>query len=299
MSLFFERIEALGDLIWWFLTLVVLISFPLSWLGVFLGLRKQVFMGDAMSHSILPGIVIGFLFIGNLDSIWLQIGAVVAAVIAAFLVELIQENNRIKQDAAIGITFSTLFSIGVFLLSWVDHVDLDPGCIIHGQIEFFVGKFIDFEGILPAVILKQAVITSVIMGLIGLVYYSLVSSAFDVGHAKALGLPTKWVRYGLLVLLALALVSSFNVVGAVLPIALLVLPNATVSMWSNHLKMRLIGALVVCLFTSLLAVVATLMFDLNMAGTLVSVHFLFFIISLVLGKSDGLLHKRMFKSSHG
>jgi len=291
MSLFLDRLESLGYLAWWFVALVMLIYFPLSWLGVFLGLRKQVFMGDAMSHSILPGIVVGFLFVGNLDSVWLQVGAVVAAVVAAFLVEFIQENNRIKQDAAIGITFSTLFSLGVFLLSWVDHVDLDPACIIHGQIEFLVLEFIDFEGVVPDLILKQSLIAAVIMGGIGLAYYALVTSAFDLGHSKTIGIPTKWVRYGLLVLLALALVSSFSVVGAVLPIALLVLPSVTVSMWTDRLWSRLVGVLVVCVLASLVAVLVTLMLDLNIAGTLVSVHFLFFIISLVLGRSDGLLHR--------
>ena len=199
--------------------------------------------------------------------------------------------KRQKQDAAIGITFSTLFSAGVFLLSWVDHVDLDPACIIHGQIEFLVLKFIDFEGVIPDLILKQAVVAVVIMGLIAAVYYAMVTSAFDVGHAKTLGMPTKWVRYGLLVLLAFALVSAFNVVGAVLPIALLVLPSATVSMWSSRLKIRLGLALVVCVFASIFAVVATLMFNLNMAGTLVTVHFIFFIISLILGKNDGFLKR--------
>jgi len=293
-STFIERAEALGAVTGWFFVLLVLVSFPLSWLGVFLSLRKQVFMGDAMSHSILPGIVIGFLFVGNLDSVWLQIGAVLAAIAAAVGVEFIQENNRIKQDAAIGIVFATLFSLGVFLLSWMDHVDLDPECVIHGQMELLVLELLDAEVGIPAVVWKQLIIGLAVMGVVFGAFFSLTTSAFDLGHARTMGVPTRVLRYGLLILLAVTLVSSFPLVGAILPIAILVLPSATVAMWTSRLVWRLVGVLCLGVLAAALTLFFALTFDLNMAGVLVSVHFAFFLISLVIGKNDGFLKSSGF-----
>ncbi len=294
MNVLLERIELLGPVTWWYFLLILLTSFPLSWIGLFLSLRKQVFMGDAMSHSVLPGIVVGFLFIGNLDSVWLQIGATASAIIAALGVELLQENKRIKQDAAIGITFTTLFSIGVLLISWIDHVDLDPKCIIHGQMEFLVFDLMDDSSLVPSLIIQQAVTTALIMGGIYLIYHALLASSFDLGFSRAMGLKTKAIRYGLLVLLAITLVSSFRLIGAILPIALLVLPNATISMWTERIQWRLWGSLLICILASFISLIVTLGFDLNLAGTLVSTHFLFFLISLVFGANDGLLKNIRF-----
>src|SRR5215211_6873824 len=124
-----------------------LVSVALGLIGCFLVVRGMALLGDALSHSVLPGIVVGFLIGGTLHSPWILIGATAVGIGAALLVETVQKQSRVKEDASLGIVFTTLFAAGVVMINvWGGQADLDPGCVLYGNIESFVIKP---DGIVP------------------------------------------------------------------------------------------------------------------------------------------------------
>src|SRR3989344_1061753 len=121
----------------WILIMGFLVTAACGLVGNYLILRRMALVGDAISHSVLPGLAVAFLFSGSRGSLPMFIGALAAGVLTTILIELIHRQSRVKQDAAIGITFSTLFAIGVILIClFADKVDLDQECVLYGEIGF-------------------------------------------------------------------------------------------------------------------------------------------------------------------
>src|SRR5215211_8319470 len=116
-----------------------LVSVALGLIGCFLVVRGMSLLGDALSHSVLPGIVVGFLIGGSLHSPWILVGATVVGLGAAVLVQTVQHHSRIKEDASLGIVFTALFALGVVMINlYAGQADLDPGCVLYGNIENFI-----------------------------------------------------------------------------------------------------------------------------------------------------------------
>ena len=121
----------------WIILTGCLVAIPCALLGSFLMLRKMVMIGDAISHAVLPGIVISFLFTQSLSSPWLLFGASITGIFATVLIEFFKKKARLQNDASIGITFTWLFALGVIFISlFANNVDLDLDCVLFGQIEF-------------------------------------------------------------------------------------------------------------------------------------------------------------------
>src|ERR687894_1115218 len=139
-----------------------LVAVALGLIGCFLVVRGMSLLGDALSHSVLPGIVVGFLIGGSLHSPWILIGATAVGLGAAVLVQTVQHNSRIKEDASLGIVFTALFALGVVMINlYAGQADLDPGCVLYGNIENFI---IERDAIWP-----MAVIFALVLG--GLVLF--------------------------------------------------------------------------------------------------------------------------------
>lgn len=209
-----------------------LVSVSLGLIGCFLVVRGMSLLGDALSHSVLPGIVIGFLIGGSLHSPWILVGATAVGVVAALLVQMVQHHSRVKEDASLGIVFTSLFALGVVMINlYAGQADLDPGCVLYGNIENFI---LDREGIWPmAVILGGTVIGLFVF------YRHLLVSTFDPGLAVSIGIPAAAVHYGMMAVLSLTVVASFEAVGAILAVALLVLPGATARLWTDRMPAML------------------------------------------------------------
>ena len=210
----------------------MLVSVALGLVGCFLVVRGMSLLGDALSHSVLPGIVVGFLIGGSLHSPWILVGATVVGVAAAVLVQTVQHHSRVKEDASLGIVFTSLFALGVVMINlYAGQADLDPGCVLYGNIENFI---LD-----PAAIWPMAVILAgIVLGLL-VFYRHLLVSTFDPGLAVSLGIPAAAVHYCLMAVLSLSVVASFEAVGAILAVALLVLPGATARLWTDRMPSML------------------------------------------------------------
>lgn len=201
------------------LAAAVLAGIGCAVLGAYVVWRGMAFVGDAIAHTILPGIVIAFM-----QGISLFVGALVAAVVTALGIGVLSRNRRLREDTAIGVMFSGLFALGILLLSRVaSYQDLTH--ILFGDILGVSSS--DIWGILIVVVL--------VITLVALFYKELLVTSFDPGHSVAIGLSPEVVRYGLLLLLALTIVTAIQTVGVVLVLALLVTPAAAASLLTRQL----------------------------------------------------------------
>lgn len=206
----------------------VLAGIACAVLSAFVVWRGMAFVGDAMAHTILPGVVIAFLNGANLF-----VGALIAAVLTALGIGWFSRDREVREDTAIGVMFSGFFALGILLLSRVrSYQDLTH--ILFG----------DILGVSTADLWIIAGVTVLVLAAVALFYKELLVTSFDPGHSVAIGLSPELVRYGLLILLALTVVAAIQAVGVVMVIALLVTPAATASLLARQLpKIMLLGAI--------------------------------------------------------
>lgn len=194
-------------------------------LGCFLILRKVSMVGDAISHAVLPGIVIAYLVSESRASFTMLLGAAVLGILATVLIELLSKKGKMQNDAAIGVSFTFLFAVGVILLSaFAGKVDLDQDCVLYGEIAFV--SFEQLRGIpysiyilLPTFLI---VLTGVLIGFKGLSV-----TTFDPAYAASIGISTAFWHYFLMAAVSLTTVVSFESVGAILVVSFLIVPAAT------------------------------------------------------------------------
>ncbi|QIN85195.1 iron chelate uptake ABC transporter family permease subunit [Rubrobacter tropicus] len=205
----------------------VLVGVTCAVLGVYVVLRSMAFIGDALAHTVLPGLVSAYLLGLNLLG-----GAVVAGVATALGIGWLSRRGTVREDTAIGITFTGMFALGVLLMSTADSFR-DFSHMLFGNI----------LGITPSDVALISVLALAVLAAIYLFHKELELTSFDPVHARAIGLSADTVRYGLLVLLSLTVVAGIQAVGVVLISALLITPAAAASLLTKSLpRMMAISA---------------------------------------------------------
>ena len=233
--IFVEPWQSHAEHYWPVLAMALCVTVACSLIGNYLVLRRISLVGDAISHSVLPGIAIAFMMTGSRSGAPMFVGALVAGVAATVFIEVLHSRSRLKQDAAIGITFLTLFAIGVILISIHGaHTDLDLDCVLFGKMDFLPGLEPVFLG-LPGVTVTMAVLALCVGLLIIIFYKELLVSSFDPSLAASMGINPRLVHYLLMAVLSVVVVGAFTSVGAILVIAMLILPAATSCMLSDRL----------------------------------------------------------------
>jgi manganese/zinc/iron transport system permease protein len=207
-----------------------LVSLACGLCGTFLVLRRLSLLGDAISHSVLPGLVLAFLWTGARHPLAMLVGAAGSGLFATAAIEFLQSRSRLKGDAATGIVFTTLFAFGVFLLTRHAHaVDLDPDCVLHGEIGFLPFQpSVEWLGLSlgPRPVVFMAAVALGVIALGALLYPALLVSSFDPGLAASRGLSPRFMHHLLLGGVAVVVVAAFEAVGAILVIGMLILPPA-------------------------------------------------------------------------
>jgi manganese/zinc/iron transport system permease protein len=228
-------------------------------LGNFLVLRRLSLMGDAISHSVLPGLVIAFLIASTRSPLVMFLGAAIAGVATVVLVELVKKLGRVEPGAAMGVVFSILFALGVLLIerAAVRHVDLDADCVLHGQLETLAwyGAPDTLSGLLqlstldaiPRQVITLAVMVVLAFTFVGLLFKELRIAAFDPELATTQGFNATLMHYLLMVFVAAATVASFEAVGSILVIAMLVCPAATARLMTDRLAAQIAWSVVISL----------------------------------------------------
>lgn len=208
-------------------------------LGAFLVLRKMTMVGDAISHAVLPGIAIAYLLSQSRASLPMFLGAALVGVFATVIIEILSKKWKVQSDASIGMTFTTLFALGVVLITfWSDKVDLDQECVLYGEIAFvpfntwtMAGKSMGPIALWTSGILLILVLIYTLVG-----YKGLLMSSFNADYAAVLGIGIGAWNLSLMSMVSLATVVSFESVGAILVVALLVAPAASAYLISSQLK---------------------------------------------------------------
>lgn len=211
-------------------------------LGNFLVLRRLSLMGDAISHAVLPGIAAAFIITQSRQPLAMLLGAGVAALATVLVVELIKRLGRVEPGAAMGVTFSVLFALGVLLIERAARsVDLDADCVLYGQLETlatFAPPGAPIE--IPRQVVTLAIVAAASFAFVGLLFKELRISAFDPGLSTSMGVHAGGMHVLLMTLVAAAAVASFEAVGSILVIAMLIAPAATARMLTDRLRSQLL-----------------------------------------------------------
>ncbi|MBD0329321.1 MAG: metal ABC transporter permease [Thermoleophilia bacterium] len=210
--------------------------------GVFLVLRRLALVSDAISHAVLLGIVLAFFAVGDLSSPLLLVGAAATGLLTVFLIELLQRTRLVREDAAIGLVFPALFSVGVILIArFADTVHLDTDVVLLGELAFApFERFVLFGwdwG--PEALVEMGFVLALNVLVIALLYKELKLATFDPGLALALGFSPALLHYGLMALVSITAVGAFDAVGSILVVALMVGPPAAAYLLTDRLPVML------------------------------------------------------------
>ncbi|AMQ57098.1 metal ABC transporter permease [Algoriphagus sanaruensis] len=266
-----------------------LISISCGILGVFMMLRKMSMTGDAISHAVLPGIVIGYFVSGSQRSLEVIIGAGLLGILATLMIEGLRKKAKVQLDASIGITFTLLFAIGIILINLFAYkVDLDQECVLYGEIAYLpIDLWITKSGLNlgPRITWLAGLNFFFVIGFIYLLFKELTLTSFDESFSSVLGIPAKGINLALMSMVSYTTVSSFESVGAILVVALLVVPPATAFLWTKTLMNLLKLTSVLGIFIAIFGYYLAFWLDSSIAGMMVTVAGIFFFGSaLIKGK---------------
>ena len=244
-------------------------------LSCFLVLRGWSLMGDAVSHAVLPGIVLAYI-----AGLPLGVGAFASGLLCATATGWIKRHTRVKEDTVMGVVFTGLFALGLVL-----HVktpsDLHLDHILFGNL----------LGIEPGQLRATAGLSLLVLATVLLLRRTLMLATFDAAHTRALGLPLRALDTLLLVLLALAIVAALQAVGVILVIAMLVTPGATAFLLARRFDRMLLVAVVVAVFSTLSGAYVSFFADASPAATIVLIQAALFVAALCLAPGKGLLRR--------
>lgn len=222
--------------------------------GCYLVLRRMSLMGDAIAHAVLPGLVLAFIFSGSMNIVPLFIGAAAVGLLTTFLTQTLHQYGGVPTDASMGVVFTSLFALGVVLLKrYVTNLHFDVDCVFEGLLYQAGFDTVEFAGwqwprqlrtIVPMIAINLTVIL--------VLWKELKLSSFDAAMATSMGFSATLMHYLLMMLVAVTTVASFEVVGSILVIAMLIVPPATAQLLTNRLAPMLVLA---CVFGVLSAVI--------------------------------------------
>ncbi|MFL3661222.1 MAG: metal ABC transporter permease [Polaribacter sp.] len=260
--------------------------------GTFLVLRKMALISDAISHSILPGLVLGFFITHDLNSPILIFMAALSGVVTVVLVEFIQKTKLVKEDTAIGLVFPVLFSIGVIMIAKnANDVHLDTDAILLGELAFapFDRFLVDGSDLGPKSLWIIGTILLITIGLLFAFFKELKISTFDAGLATALGFSPIMIHYGLMSVASITIVGSFDAVGAILVVALMIAPAATAYLLTDNLKKMLGLSVVFGVFSAISGYWLAHWLDASISGSMTTVLGIVFLTVYLFAPKRGLI----------
>jgi manganese/iron transport system permease protein len=258
------------------LVVSVMVGAVCAVLSCYLVLRGWSLMGDAVSHAVLPGIVIAYVL-----ALPLAVGAFAAGLACALLTGYLKENSRVKEDTVMGIVFSGMFGFGLVIFTKVE-TDQHLNHILFGNM----------LGVTVRDLAETAVIAGATLALVLIRRRDLLLYCFDPNHARAIGLPVGLLHYGLLVLLALTIVGSLKAVGIILVIAMLVAPGAIAYLLTDSFERMLVIAVAVAVGSSAAGTIASFHVDGATGACIVLIQALAFVLAFLFAPKRGILRQR-------
>ncbi|MBE0694222.1 MAG: metal ABC transporter permease [Aquamicrobium sp.] len=247
----------------------LLVAVPMGLISSFLVLRGWSLMGDAISHAVLPGVVLAYA-----AGLPLAAGAFAAGMGCALATGYLREHSRVKEDTVMGVVFSGMFGLGIVLFSFVE-TELHLDHILFG----------DILGLTWPDVGETALIAAIVLAFVGLLRRDLLVCAFDATHARAIGLPVRFYHYGLLAVLSLAIVGALKSVGIILAVAMLIAPGAIAFLLTRRFEAMLAAAVAVAAACSFLGVYLSFFIDSAPAPTIVVLMTLVFVAAFTRSRT--------------
>ncbi|MFB2892052.1 metal ABC transporter permease [Aerosakkonemataceae cyanobacterium BLCC-F50] len=260
------------------LIIAILVGLICAVVGSYLMVQRLALLGDAISHSVLPGLAIAFMLGANIF-----IGAFIAGVISTMAIAFIKTRSPIKEDAAMGIVFSAFFALGITLITIIqksNKIDLN---------HFLFGNIL---GVTFDEVWDTAIIAAIILFVVGLIYKELLFYTFDPLGAQAAGLPVNILNFGLMLLIALTIVASMKAVGVILVLALLITPGATAYLLVKRLHQVMILGAGIGIFSSISGMYLSYFYNLPSGPAIVLVASGFFILALLFSPNYGIFTQK-------
>ncbi len=290
-----ELFSEVGPIHGWAMATAALVSVGAAAVGSMLVVRKMSLLGDAISHAVLPGIVVAVLAGGQPGGPLVILGAIVAALLTVWLTHVLRRGVGLAEDASTGVVFTTFFSIGVILLTSVaSQVDLDPGCVLYGILELVPFDTVTLYGCeIPRSFLNSLVVVGIVgLGLI--VSWRLqVFVAFDLAGARAAGMPVALATIVLLLFTAMTVVAGFEAVGAILIVAMLVVPAAAAELLVHRMHHVVCMAVMLAVTGSIVGYLAAWHLNTNAAGMIAVVLGFEYALAVVFAPADGFVSDLM------
>ncbi len=249
--------------------ITLLVAVPMGLLSPFLVLKGWSLMGDAISHAVLPGVVLAYI-----AGIPLAIGAFAAGMICALATGFLKQNSRVKEDTVMGVVFSGMFGLGIVLYTKIQS-DVHLDHILFG----------DMLGVAWSDIGETGVIAAVTLLALGIWRRDLLLHAFDPQHAQAIGLPVKFLHYGLLCILSLTIVGALKAVGIILAVAMLIAPGSIAFLLTKRFEQMLLVSAAVAVVTSLAGIYLSFFLDSAPAPTIVLLLTASFILAFLVSRN--------------
>lgn len=248
---------------------MAMLSIPTALLSCYLVLKGWSLIGDAVSHAVLPGIVLAYV-----AGIPLLVGAFFAGLFCALATGFIAENSRVKRDTVMGVVFSGMFGLGIVLYTQIE-TDVHLDHILFGNM----------LGTGPDELWLAGVVLVLVGGAIAITWKDLLAHAFDPNHARAIGLHGQWLHYGLLVAITLTIIAVLNAVGIVLAIGLLIAPGAIAFLLTKRFSHMLVIAVAINFSSAMIGIYASFFLDSAPAPTVILVLAALFVIVFVVRQS--------------
>jgi manganese/zinc/iron transport system permease protein len=263
--------------------------------GVFLVIRGTTMLSDAITHSVLLGIVLAFFITNDLNSPLLMIGATLVGLLVVWLIEALQRTKLMSSDAAIGIVFPLFFSLGIILITrYAGDVHLDTDSVLMGELAFAPFRRASIFGIDlgPASLISMLVILLLNVGFILLFFKELKVTTFDPVFSAVIGLSPAIIHYGLMGLVSLTAVGAYDAVGSILVVGFMVGPGLSAYLLTNDLKKMIGIAVAFAIFNSIVGVTAARYFDVSLAGMIATVTGITTFLAFLFSPLKGWLKKR-------
>ncbi|WP_243291130.1 metal ABC transporter permease [Bacillus sp. FJAT-47783] len=281
----------------WILLTASLVGASCALVGTFLVLRKMAMLSDAISHSVLLGIVGAYFISQSLGSIYMLIGAGIVGLLTTLFVQLLS-NRGVQSDAAIGVVFTFLFAVGVILLSlYGGNVHLDVDHALMGEITFIPWDTLEIGGIdlgpqavwiLGFVLMMNIILTA-------LFYKEFKISAFDPEMALAIGIPVTFFHYLQMTMLSLTAVASFDSVGAILVVAMIIVPASTAYLLTDRLIHMLWLSVLIGVLSAFIGYYSASFLNVSISGAMASATGILFALAFLFSPTNGLLGKWLAK----
>ena len=281
------------------LSVVMVTAVSCALLGVFLILKDMAMVADALSHTVLLGIVLGYFIAGDLDSPILFVGASLFGVVTVYAIEYVVNKFAIQNDAATGLVFTLLFAIGIILISkYARDVHLDVDVVLSGEVIFAAlntRNILGFE--VPISFVDMFVLLLINITFVAMTYQQLKVSIFDPVYAKSIGVAVGLLNLALMTLVSITTVVAFDTVGAILVISLMVAPALSAHLLSKRLMTMLLIAVLYGVINSLIGYYVAIYFNVSISGTIAFTAFVTFLLTFLFAP-NGLIGKRMKYHAH-